>query len=43
MIPTVGEQDTADIQKQRRDQGRSFHVISARRATSTALDREDRR
>jgi hypothetical protein len=30
-VPTVGEQDTADIQKQRRDWGRSFHLISARR------------
>jgi hypothetical protein len=28
MIPTVGEQDTADIQKQGRDRDRSFHLAS---------------
>jgi hypothetical protein len=28
MIPPVGEQDAADIQKQRRDRERSFHLAS---------------
>jgi hypothetical protein len=28
MIPSVGEQDTADIQKQRRDRDRSVHLAS---------------
>src|ERR1019366_6873134 len=30
MIPTVGEQDTADIQKQCRDRDRSFHLASVK-------------
>jgi hypothetical protein len=28
MIPPVGEQDASDIQKQRRDRERSFHLFS---------------
>jgi len=49
MTSLVGEQDTADIQKQRRDLDRSFHLASVNavchlgrfvhRARSMALDR----
>jgi hypothetical protein len=49
MIPPVGEQDVADIQKQRRDRDRSFHLACINavypfvpRARSMALDRGPR-